>query len=265
MANPLQEQGSASGSASGNAKERLVIIKISDALKLESSDEIVNVKGAVSFAGGPEEKEGWLSITDTTDTIYAWGPRFEGNGTLSGKLGIYQGRKYLQVERIRKQKKESLLLKILPFVFLVAIPIVLYFGVSTTFPDFHIADIIGPKEPYPGLSDLKRDKLTSYNLEAIWHEGNILCAELRNTGKMVIPKEDLDRITFSVDNSSIYWNRSTLPEKLMIWKRLPICLCVEVGDGCPEGQVFFKFEKVGGNYPTVEIEIRPWFGEVKTG
>lgn len=234
-------------------------IKVSEALTLPV-DSSAKIRGLVKPAG-----EGWLTITDTSDTIYAWGPDFEGDAIVTGKIGEYQSSKYLKLERIRRVKKVSFLTKALPFLILLLIPVIIYFGITLSIPDFHIADIIGPKEPPLQLSDLKRDRMTSYQLELIWHEGPVLCAELRNTGKIVLPREDLDKIVFSVDNSSVSWNRSTLPEKLMLGKRLDLCLCTEVGPGCPENSTLFRFEKVGENYPSVAVELRPWFGTVSTG
>ncbi|MFH0961589.1 MAG: hypothetical protein V1820_02810 [archaeon] len=235
------------------------LMKVSEALALPV-DSSAKVSGLVKPAG-----EGWLTITDTSDTIYAWGPDFEGEAVVTGKIKEYQNSKYLQLERIRRAKKAPLLMKILPIALIALVPLILYFGIILSIPDFHIADIIGPNEPPLQLSDLKRDKLTSYSLELIWHEGPILCAELRNTGKIVLPREDLDRIVFSIDNSSVSWNRSTLPDKLPLGKRLDLCLCTEIGPGCPENATLFRFEKVGENYPSVAVEVRPWFGTVSTG
>jgi hypothetical protein len=234
-------------------------LKVSQALSLPEGT-LVRVDGAVADAGN-----GWLTITDTTDQLYAWGPSFSGRAIVTGKLQkSSEGRAYLLVERIKKVKKQLVPPSILFAIILLLSPIILYYGVYYSIPDFSISDIIGPHVPPQGLSDLQKDKLSAYTVELIWHDGAKLCAELRNVGRMVIGKEDLSRISFIVNNQSISWNSSAIPAALKIRKRMTMCLCTEIGDGCPDGSTFYKYEQQGGNYPTIAIEIKPWFGDIST-
>ncbi len=233
--------------------------KVAQALLLPEG-AIARVKGVVADAGG-----GWLTLTDTTDQMYAWGPPFSGDAILTGKIQkASDDRTYLLVQRIKKVKRELIPPPLVIAAILLAIPFILYFGAYYSIPDFDISDLIGSSLPPAGLSDLQKDKLTAYTVELIWHDGPKICAELRNVGKIVIGKEDLEKISFSVNNLSITWNRTAVPSALRIRKRMTMCLCTDTGEGCPAGSELYNYAQQGGGYPTIAIEIKPWFGEIKT-
>lgn len=219
----------------------------------------VQVKGAVSPVQASGDRY-WLLVNDGTAQFYAYGPAISGEAFLTGVLQAIPGGVYLWVTRYKIKRKElvpTFLIVLLALVLVVGLG---YLALSLSFPDFHYTDLLPEPETLPKYSDIEKDGLTSYTVELLWNEGTKICAEIRNTGSLIVLKEDLEKIRMVMDDSTVDWNKSKLPDRLKIRKRFTMCSCDELSDACTNPAKLFKYEKVNGVYPPINVKIQPWYG-----
>jgi len=205
----------------------------------------------------------WLIVNDGTSQVYAYGPQISGEASLTGILQPIPNGVYLWVTRYRITQKHLVppLLVLLLAIFLIAG--LGYVGMLLAFPDFHYTDLLPEPTELPVYSDIEKDALTSYTVELIWNEDTKICAEIRNTGSMIVPKDDLVKIRLVIDDSTVDWDKSALPERLKIRKTFTMCSCDELSAACTNKDRLYTYEKVNGVYPAINVKIQPWYGALR--